>query len=96
VNRKTRESYSLGAVQSTDALWVRIRALVAALRGRGEEDLARYVEGAVRSNTGLTDGWELMLDGLVAARSFGEKRFADEERADLDEIIAAVQKALKR
>jgi hypothetical protein len=59
-------------IETTEELWARIEALITALNERGEQDLATLVEEALRSNSGLTDGWNLMLEGLIAARSAGE------------------------
>jgi hypothetical protein len=95
----TRSPASLcivGKIRTNDELWARIRRLMTALRQRREEDLANEIEDALRSNTGLTDGWHLMLDGLVAAQSSGQARFTAEEQAELEEIIDAVREALRR
>ena len=83
-------------IRTNEELWARIEALIGGLRLRDEEDLAAEVERALRANAGLTDGWHLMLEGLVAARSSGEARLSSEERTDLDEIIHATRRALTR
>jgi hypothetical protein len=83
-------------IRTNDELWARIETLITILRQRREQDLANQVENALRSNTGLTDGWHLMLDGLVAARSAGQARLTAEERAELDEIVNAVRRAVSR
>ena len=81
-------------IRTNEELWARIEALIGGLRLRDEEDLADEVERALHANAGLTDGWQLMLDGLVAARSSGEVRLSSEERTELAEIIDATRMAL--
>jgi hypothetical protein len=83
-------------IRTNDELWARIETLITVLRQRREHDLANQVEDALRSNTGLTDGWHLMLRGLVAARSAGQARLTAEERAELDAIVNAVRRAVSR
>ncbi len=48
-------------IRTNDELWARIETLITVLRQRREQDLANQVENALRSNTGLTDGWHLLL-----------------------------------
>ena len=96
VDGVARDPVLMAPISTTEELWARIEGLIDALRLRSEGDLADEVERALRSNTGLTDGWHMMLDGLVAARSSGERRLTADERAEMDEIIDAVQKALTR
>ena len=86
----------MDTITTTEELWERIRRLIAALRRRGGENIATQIEQALRSNTGLTDGWSLMLDGLTTARTHGEAHLTIEERAELDRIIDAVRNALQR
>jgi len=83
-------------IGTNEELWARIDGLIEVLRSRDEEELADNVEQARRSNMGLTDGWHSMLDGLVAARSSGESRLRQQERAELNEIIDATRRALTR
>jgi hypothetical protein len=47
----------IAAITSNEELWARTEGWIQALRLRGEADLANQVERALRSNTGLTDGW---------------------------------------
>lgn len=86
---------SMRQFASFDELFQFIWTLIEQLENAGHAEAAAAVREGYASLNGLTDGWAMLLEGIVQARK-QERDMAPELRAHLVELQAVVRKMVYR